>query len=71
MRKKVWVNQGDMILLGLRDFQDSKADVILKYTAEESRRLKALGELPDTAKINETENAASDEEDCAFDFEEI
>ena len=25
MRKKVWVNQGDIILLGLRDFQDDKA----------------------------------------------
>ena len=27
MRKKVWVNNGDIILLGLRDFQDEKADV--------------------------------------------
>ena len=44
----MWVNQGDIILLGLRDFQDSKADVILKYNADESRQLKALGELPDT-----------------------
>lgn len=31
MRKKVWVGVGDIILVGLRDFQDSKADVILKY----------------------------------------
>lgn len=73
MRKKVWVNAGDIVLMGLRDFQDDKADVILKYTPEESRRLKQLGELPDNAKINETEPTApgSDDEDCAFDFEEI
>lgn len=32
MRKKVWINQGDIILLSLRDFQDDKADVIQKYT---------------------------------------
>jgi translation initiation factor 1A len=37
MRKKVWINQGDIILLSLRDFQDDKADVIVKYTADEAR----------------------------------
>lgn len=72
MRKKMWVNQGDIVLLGLREFQDSKADVIHKYTADEARRLKYQGQIPDTAKINTTETAADDEDDeCAFDFEEI
>ncbi|PRD35261.1 UNVERIFIED_CONTAM: Eukaryotic translation initiation factor 1A, X-chromosomal [Trichonephila clavipes] len=47
LRKKVWINQGDIILLGLRDFQDSKADVILKYNPDEARNLKAYGELPE------------------------
>ncbi|KAH3758851.1 eukaryotic translation initiation factor 1A, Y-chromosomal [Pelomyxa schiedti] len=54
LRKKVWVNQGDIVLLGLRDYQDGKADVILKYNSEEARMLKAFGELPENAKINET-----------------
>jgi len=40
MRKRVWVNQGDIILVGLRDFQDGKADVVLKYNADEARALK-------------------------------
>merc|ERR1712141_250113 len=53
LRKKVWINTGDIILLGLRDYQDTKADVILKYTSDEARNLKAYGELPDTVKINE------------------
>ncbi|GAA5914784.1 hypothetical protein JCM5296_005164 [Sporobolomyces johnsonii] len=53
MRKKVWINQGDIVLLSLRDFQDDKADVIQKYSADEARNLKAYGELPETAKINE------------------
>lgn len=35
MRKKVWIAQGDIILLSLRDFQDDKADVIVKYTPDE------------------------------------
>lgn len=34
---QVWINQGDIILLSLRDFQDDKADVIVKYTADEAR----------------------------------
>lgn len=55
LRKKVWINQGDIILLSLRDYQDEKGDVILKYTADEARSLKAYGELPESAKINETD----------------
>lgn len=37
LRKKVWINTGDIILLSLREFQDEKADVIQKYTADEAR----------------------------------
>lgn len=55
MRKKIWINQGDIILVSLRDFQKDKGDVILKYSADEARSLKAYGELPPTAKINETD----------------
>ena len=51
LRKKVWINQGDIILIGLRDYQDAKADVILKYTADEARNLKTYGEFPETGKL--------------------
>jgi len=76
MRKKVWVNVSDIVLLGLRAFQDAKADVILKYTADESRKLKSLGELPDSTSIVDTGSTAGKscgdaEDDCAFDFEDI
>ena len=57
MRKKVWVNAGDVVLVGLRDYQDGKADVILKYSAEEARALKAYGELPESLRINEATEA--------------
>jgi len=68
MRKKVWINQGDIILLSLRDFQDDKADVIQKYTNDEARNLKAYGELPETAKINETETFGGEDDECNFEF---
>lgn len=71
LRKKVWINQGDIILLSLRDYQDEKGDVILKYTADEARSLKAYGELPENAKINETDTYGQEGEgDCNFEFDE-
>jgi len=67
LRKKVWINQSDIILVGLRDYQDAKADVILKYTADEARNLKTYGELPDNAKINQVDNDDDDEDIIMFD----
>ena len=55
LRKKLWKNNSDIILIGLRDYQDQKADVILKYNTEEARNLKAYGELPDHIHINDAE----------------
>ncbi|KTW32736.1 eukaryotic translation initiation factor 1A [Pneumocystis jirovecii RU7] len=85
LRKKVWINQGDVILLSLREYQDKKADVILKYTADEARDLKNYGELPEnsrcmykldlaneTAKINETDTFGGEGEDeCNFEFDNV
>ncbi|KAJ8772195.1 hypothetical protein K2173_027372 [Erythroxylum novogranatense] len=63
MHKKVWISTGDIILIGLRHFQDEKADVILKYMSDEARLLKAYGELPDTTRLNEGIARGLDEED--------
>ena len=52
---QVWINQGDIILVGLRDYQDAKADVILKYNADEARNLKTYGEIPDSVRLSMTE----------------
>ncbi|XP_062223467.1 eukaryotic translation initiation factor 1A-like isoform X2 [Phragmites australis] len=62
MHKKVWIAAGDIVLVGLRDYQDDKADVILKYMNDEARLLKAYGEIPDTVRLNE---GVVDEEDSA------
>ena len=71
MRKKVWVNTGDIILVGLRDYQDEKADVILKYMADEARSLKSYGELPDNIRVNEADTFNDEENnDEYFDFDD-
>ncbi|KAF2237853.1 nucleic acid-binding protein [Viridothelium virens] len=71
LRKKVWINGGDIILLSLREYQDGKGDVILKYSADEARSLKAYGELPESAKINETDTYGHEgDEGIGFEFDE-
>jgi translation initiation factor 1A len=71
----VWqrIAVGDIVLLGLRDYQDNKADIILKYTPDEARLLKSHGEIPENLKINETDvGPEGDEEfDIEFDIDEI
>ena len=61
LRKKERINNGDIILLSLREFEDGKADVIQKYTPDEARALKQYGELPEATKINEMETFGEDE----------
>ena len=68
--------QGDIVLVGLREFQPDKADVIHKYTADEARNLQAYGELPANARINQTAvdmamDDGDDEEDVGFDFDDV
>jgi len=71
LRKKVWINQTDIVLIGLRDYQDAKADVILKYSADEARNLKSYGEFPESVKINETVDFAGGELDDDIEFDEV
>ena len=72
LKKKVWIVKDDMILLSLRDFQDGKADVIAKYTEQEVRTLRSMGEIniqTDTKTDNDT--TIGDDRDSGFNFEEI
>ena len=72
MRKKIWIKQDDIVLIGLRDYQDDKADIIYKYSAEEARKLKSGGHLPDWTIVGEKdEEAEALDEECAFDFDDI
>ena len=71
LRKKVWINQSDIILVGLRDYQDAKADVILKYSSDEARNLKSYGEFPETVKINETVTFGEDGFDDEIEFDDV
>jgi len=76
MRKKVWITAGDIVLVGKRDFQDEKVDIVHKYSADEARNLKQYGELPETARINETAvdmamAGDDDDADLGIDFDDM
>merc|ERR1711974_171214 len=71
LRKKVWINQSDIILVGLRDYQDARADVILKYSPEEARNLKSYGEFPETVKIYETVTFGEEGYDDDIEFDDV
>ena len=64
-------------MVGLREYQPDKCDVIHKYTTDEARSLQAYGELPSTARINQTaidmamDDGEGDDEDVGFDFDEV
>src|SRR5437868_7636983 len=60
MRKRSWVNQGDIVLIGLRDYQDGKADVMLKYTYDDVRQLHRLGALPKHVTTNDDDRQQPD-----------
>ena len=47
MRKRVWINRGEMVLVGLREFQDDKCDIIQKYTPDQVNKLIKKKEFTD------------------------
>tara|TARA_B100000035_G_C20859993_1_gene491406 strand:+ start:167 stop:679 length:513 start_codon:yes stop_codon:yes gene_type:complete len=53
MRKRVFVNQDELVLVSLRDWQDSKCDIIDKYNANDVQKLKQLKCIPDFIKLED------------------
>eukprot|EP01055_Gregarina_sp_Pseudo9_P003121 Gregarina_sp_Pseudo_9__3120@NODE_3312_length_683_cov_55_689441_g3024_i0_p1_GENE_NODE_3312_length_683_cov_55_689441_g3024_i0NODE_3312_length_683_cov_55_689441_g3024_i0_p1_ORF_typecomplete_len149_score19_78eIF1a/PF01176_19/4_9e28RsgA_N/PF16745_5/3_9e03RsgA_N/PF16745_5/0_39RsgA_N/PF16745_5/3_1e02_NODE_3312_length_683_cov_55_689441_g3024_i0127573 len=73
MRKKVWINAGDVVLVSLREYQDEKADIIHKYNPDEVRTLRNMREIPEAFRVVETmgaEGYGSGDEGDDIDFEE-
>jgi translation initiation factor 1A len=57
IKKKIWMTTGDVVLVALREFEKEKCDVLIKYTEDEVRKLKALKEVPDNIKVPEAEQS--------------
>ncbi|KAI9467913.1 eukaryotic translation initiation factor 1A [Coemansia mojavensis] len=68
LRKKVWIGLGEYILVSLREFQDDKCDILLKYTDEEVKNLRKAGQLPE--KTSNVDNMEEDDDLVKFDKDE-
>lgn len=66
MRKRVWMTTGDIVLVNTRGFQDATCDILLKYTSDEARLLKARHQLPEIVDINNSDLVA-EEANIVFD----
>ena len=75
-KKKNHVDVQSIVLVGIRDFQDGKVDLVYLYTAAEVRQLKKLGVLQlDDSLINLNDglqtNDSNDINNIGFDFDDI
>tara|TARA_R100001163_G_C5068378_1_gene208535 strand:- start:9372 stop:9839 length:468 start_codon:yes stop_codon:yes gene_type:complete len=68
MRKKIWMNEGDLVLVGFRQFENDKCDIIHKYTSDEFKKLKKMGVITHLKldKIGFGEDADADEDGVTF-----
>lgn len=44
--KRCRIGERDIVLIGLRDFQNDKCDIMIKYDSDEVAILQKMGELP-------------------------
>lgn len=66
VKKKGRVEVDSIVLVGLRDFQDCKADILYTYHKDQVRELKDC--IPKLKTIHEF---IEDKDDTGFDFDEI
>tara|TARA_B100001094_G_C17968203_1_gene688927 strand:- start:214 stop:669 length:456 start_codon:yes stop_codon:yes gene_type:complete len=60
MRKRKFVNLNDVVLVSLRDFQDSKCDIIDVYDDNQVHSLKDMKHIPDSIKLGEENEFTED-----------
>ena len=67
LKKRCWCNKGDLVLIGLRDFQDDKCDIISKYTEEQVQFLIKKNEISELfGKEGNSNSLAVDENNATF-----
>lgn len=52
-RRRMWMTQNDIVLVGIRDFQDGKVDILHKYPEEHVRQLVEMEEITDAFTVGE------------------
>lgn len=47
LKKRMWIREGDLLIVRPWDFQDEKADVLWRYTQTQANYLQRMGKLPE------------------------
>jgi len=63
MRKRRFINQDDIVLVSLRDWQDAKCDIIDNYDENLVRKMKDKGLVPDSIKLDVDKQYSDDDDD--------
>jgi translation initiation factor 1A len=73
MRRSEWISVGDTVLIGMREFQDDKADVLHVYNREEVMLLTKWGmlEIPTFQEDTFTTTIIEGEFEIAFEDDDI
>lgn len=68
MRKRDWLSKDDIVLVNIREYQDSTCDILLKYTSDEARLLRSRNIIPDSSGISQEthENSSKNEDNIVF-----
>ena len=51
LKKRMWIREGDLLIVNPWDFQDEKCDIRHRYTKTESTYLSRRGMIPKTVDI--------------------
>lgn len=57
--KRVWITENSLVLVGLRDFQDKKCDILHRYDDHEVRQLIKGGHITEMANSKDKDNTCN------------
>jgi translation initiation factor 1A len=60
MKKKMWIREGDLLVLRPWGFQEGKADILFRYSRTQSQYLARRNLLPASVNLFSTSEAPSD-----------
>ncbi len=51
MKRRMWIREGDLVILNPWDFQDEKADIVWRYTKTQAQHLSRRGHVPESIDV--------------------
>lgn len=68
MRKRKFINQGQIVLVSIREWQDDICDIIDSYEDSHAKRLKSEKEIPDSFRLGEDNPFENVDDGIEFDM---